>query len=212
MQSASVPSPKSTPPRGPIAHSRGAPLKRTLRAMNTAVNGRSFRRTAAIALALLSTLALAAPTLAKPGGNSAASAACEDGGYLDVTDAAGNAFRNSGACVSYAAHGGTLVPVAVNPFSVSYSSSGPNRFQATLTGTGLQPGSTVDLVLTWGAVTQFLGSETDAGGEVTFVATGTCTSLGAPLTAVGATGTPVGGDHTEYQLPLPDASVCPPPA
>lgn len=183
--------------------------------MNTAVNGRPFRWAAAVSLALLSTLALAAPALAKPGnagGNSEAAAACEDGGYLDWTDAAGNAFRNAGACVSYAAHGGTLVPVVVNPFSVSYRSSGPSRFQATLTGTGLQPGSTVDLVLTWDTVTQFLGSEADISGEITFVVSGACTSLGSPLTAVGAAGTPVGGAHTEYALPLPDVSVCPPPA
>ena len=52
---------------------------------------------------------------------------------------AGNAFRNSGECVSYAAHGGTLMPVVVdpvNPFSVSYRASGTDGFFATVTGSG----------------------------------------------------------------------------
>ena len=73
---------------------------------------------AAIASALLLTLALAAPALAQAGGNAAASAACEGEGYQSWTDEAGSAFRNAGACVSYAAHGGTLVPIAkvVDPF------------------------------------------------------------------------------------------------
>ena len=64
-------------------------------------------------LALLSIVMFAAPVLAAPGGNSAASAACKNGGYVNFTDTSGNPFRNEGACVSYAAHGGTLVPVAV---------------------------------------------------------------------------------------------------
>ena len=52
---------------------------------------------------------------------------------------AGNAFRNSGDCVSYAAHGGTLTPVVVdpvNPFSVAYRASGTDGFFATVTGSG----------------------------------------------------------------------------
>ena len=123
--------------------------------MATIGTGGRFHRTAAFTLALLFTLAIAAPALAKSG-NSAAAAACQDGGYVDWTDAAGNAFRNTGACVSYAAHGGTLVPVVVdpvNPFSVSYRPSGTSGFQATVTGSGLEPNSSVDLFLTWGGTT-----------------------------------------------------------
>jgi hypothetical protein len=181
--------------------------------MATIGSGGLFRRTAAITLALLATLAFAAPTLAKPGGNAAASAACENDGYLDWTDVDGNAFRNAGACVRYAAHGGTLVPVVVDPvdpFSISYAPSGTNGFVATLTGTGLEPDSTVDLVFTWGDTTRFLGDVADGNGEITFAAGGICISAGSPLTAVGATGTPAGEEFTEYSLPLPDASICPP--
>ena len=185
--------------------------------MFSLANGRRFPGAVAIALALITTLALAAPVLARPGGNaggnSDAAAACENGGYVDWTDSAGNGFRNEGDCVSYAARGGTLVPVEVSPFSVSYLPSGSSGFQATVTGSGLEPDSSVDLVLTWGsAATVTIGHVADSSGDVTFVASGACTSLGAPLTAVAAAGTPAGGAHTEYALPLPDASVCPPPA
>src|SRR6476646_8793660 len=43
------------------------------------------------------------------GGNSAAARACQHGGYKNFTRSDGTAFKNTGACVSYAAHGGTLV-------------------------------------------------------------------------------------------------------
>ena len=92
--------------------------------------GGRVRRAAALALALLVTLAIAAPALAKSGGNAEAAAACQEGGYLEWTDSAGNAFRNSGECVSYAAHGGTLTPVVVdpvNPFSVVVPELGNRR-------------------------------------------------------------------------------------
>ena len=173
-------------------------------------NIRLSLRMAAIALALLSTLALAAPALANRGGNAAASAACEDGGYADWTDAEGNAFRNAGACVSYAARGGQLMPVEINPFTVSYRASGANGFVATVAGTGLQPDTSADLMITWGGEPQFFGSVVGPSGAVTFDVASVCTSGGSPLTAVGAAGTPDGGEHTEYPLPLP--SICPPPA
>lgn len=173
-----------------------------------------MRRTVSITLALLSTLALAAPVAAQPGGpggNSAAAAACEDGGFVNWTDESGNAFRNEGACASYAAHGGTLVAVVVSPFSVMYEAAGPNGFRATLTGTGLEPNSGVDLVVTRGDISQFIGDLADANGDVTLTASLVCVSGGASITAMGANGTPAGGEFTEYPLPVPDATVCPPP-
>jgi hypothetical protein len=48
-------------------------------------------------------------------GNSAAAHACQQGGYLDFTREDGTAFANTGECVSYAAQGGTLVPVSPTP-------------------------------------------------------------------------------------------------
>ena len=174
---------------------------------------RSDRWTVAIAIALLSTLVLAAPALAdqgNAGGNSDASAVCENGGYENWTDAAGNAFRNAGACVRYTARGGTLRPVVVvvSPFSVSYTKTGANGFVATLTGTGLEPSSGVDLILTWGGDPLFVGGVADTDGAITFPVSSVCFSLGSPLTAVGAAGTVVGGDHTEYPLELPGPAIC----
>jgi len=43
------------------------------------------------------------------GGNSAAAHACQHGGYKNFVRSDGTSFKNTGACVSYAAHGGTLV-------------------------------------------------------------------------------------------------------
>ena len=172
--------------------------------------GGRIRRTTGIALALLFTAAFAAPALAESG-NSEAAAACQDGGYVDWTDAAGNAFRNTGACASYAAHGGALVPVVVdpvNPFTVAYRASGTDGFFATVTGLGLEPDSSVDLLLTWGGEPLPIGDVADASGNVTFTASGSCTSLGSPLTAVSVAGTPAGREHMEFSVPLPDASIC----
>jgi len=206
--------------------SRRTPLDGTLTAANVAPrnssieehlmpsigSGGRFHRTAAIALAVVSTLVIAAPALAKSG-NSAAAAACQNGGYLDWTDVAHTPFRNTGACVSYAAHGGTLIAVVVepvNPFSVSYRAAGSNGFQATVTGSGLEPDSSVDVFFTWGGTTSFFGDVANGSGEVAFTASGACVSLGSPLTEVAVAGTPAGGEQTEYPVPLPDASICPP--
>ena len=168
---------------------------------------------AAIGLAAVLALAVAVPALATPGGNSAASAACEEGGYVNWTDEAGSPFRNAGACVSHAAHGGTLVPVVVvvNPFSVVYRASGPNAFQATVTGSGLEPDSGVDIIVSWGDTMLVLGDVADGTGAFSFTVSSVCTSAGSPVTAVAVTGTPAGGEFTEYAMPLPDATVCPAP-
>jgi hypothetical protein len=43
------------------------------------------------------------------GGNSAAAHACQHGGYKNFVRSDGTLFKNTGACVSYAAQGGTLM-------------------------------------------------------------------------------------------------------
>jgi phosphoribosylformylglycinamidine (FGAM) synthase-like enzyme len=69
---------------------------------------------ALVTLTLL-TLSLSSVVIAKnggnQGGNSAASAACENSGYVNFADAHGNLFANEGACVKYAAHGGQLATI-----------------------------------------------------------------------------------------------------
>ncbi len=180
--------------------------------MSSASNTRAMHPMAAIAVALLATIAIALPVAA--GGNAAASAACEGAGYLAWTDAEGDAFRNTGACVSYAARGGTLVPVVVDvdPFSVVYSASGANGFEAAVTGSGLEPASSVDVYLAWGGVPgpMPIGDLADANGTVSFSVTGACTSGGLALSGVTVVGIPAGeGTQREYAFPVPDGSVCP---
>jgi hypothetical protein len=44
-------------------------------------------------------------------GNSAAAKLCQKGGYANLMRTDGLMFRNAGECVSYAAHGGQLMPI-----------------------------------------------------------------------------------------------------
>lgn len=170
----------------------------------------SLCRSAAIGLAVLMLAMVAAPVLAAPGGNSGASAACENGGYVNLTDTSGNAFRNEGACVRYAAHGGVLVPVATGPFSVSYSAAGSGTFSAVLTGTGLQPSSIVRFSFVWPARSVSIEYAIDATGNTTLTHGELCVDEnGANMTSLTATGTPAGGVETAYSLALPPPSICP---
>jgi hypothetical protein len=168
------------------------------------------RRSAAFGFAAFLLLAVVAPVLAAPGGNSDASAACENGGYVNWTDSDGNAFRNEGACVRYAAHGGVLVPAEAQPFSVAYSSIGPSAFRAVFTGTGLEPSSAVRISLVWPNRSVTVDMTADASGSMSLTLEEQCRdAAGESLTSVTATGTPAGGSQTEYSLPRPDASICP---
>ncbi len=143
-------------------------------------------------------------------GNSAAAAACRNGGYVNWTDADGNPFKNEGDCVSYAARGGVLVPVATGPFSVAYSSIGSGVFRAVITGSGLEPSSLVRFSFVWPDRSVTVEFTIDATGNVTFTQDEQCLDAnGDPMTSLTATGTPAGGVQTDYPLPLPDASVCP---
>ncbi len=57
-----------------------------------------------------------APTaLAGAGGNSSAAHACQQGGYLSMVGNDGTTFDNVGACVSFAAHGGTFATGIIIP-------------------------------------------------------------------------------------------------
>ena len=70
-----------------------------------------MRRTLALTGALVAlTLSVGVGTAAAGGGNSAAAKACQKGGWQTLVRQDGTAFTNTGDCVSYAAHGGALVP------------------------------------------------------------------------------------------------------
>ena len=170
-----------------------------------------LRRTAAIVLAVLSIVIVTAPALAAPGGNSGASAACDNGGYVNFTDTAGNPFRNEGACVSYAAHGGTLVPVVVGPITVRYTSGGPSVFDATVTGTGLEPLSPYELFWVWPDRSVLLQATTDASGGFVHIRGEQCLdATGQGMTSFTARATLAGASApTMFTLPLPPAPICP---
>src|SRR5215207_9800275 len=76
---------------------------------------------------------------AAPGGNAANAAKCEEGGYLNYTDAEGNPFKNEGQCTSYAARGGKLVPVP----DITLDQGGPGT--GIISGTGFTPNSSITL-------------------------------------------------------------------
>ena len=79
------------------------------------------RRTGAAAAFLAAILLVSAPVAgAKRGpgpghGNSRAAHRCQHGGYRSLVGADGATFRNTGACVSFAAHGGTFATGIVIP-------------------------------------------------------------------------------------------------
>ena len=72
-------------------------------------NGRIGLLVALIGGALLLALAVGSSALAG-GGNSASAKHCQQQGWIGLVRTDGSTFANEGACVSYAAHGGTLVP------------------------------------------------------------------------------------------------------
>jgi hypothetical protein len=81
---------------------------------------------------------LAGPVAAAPGGNAANAHKCEEGGYLDYTDAEGNPFKNEGQCTSYAARGGKLVPVPTADITLDQAAG-------SISGTGFTPNSSITL-------------------------------------------------------------------
>ena len=60
-------------------------------------------------------VAMTAGTALAGGGNSAAAHACQKGGYLGLVGSGGETFRNTGECVSFAAHGGTFATGIIVP-------------------------------------------------------------------------------------------------
>ena len=65
---------------------------------------------AALALTVGVTVAAAGGPKPGKGGNSANAKKCQKGGWKTLIRSDGSSFKNQGACVSYAAQGGTLTP------------------------------------------------------------------------------------------------------
>jgi hypothetical protein len=109
---------------------------------------RAMRRLPFLVLVvLLMLLVSSAAALAAPGGNSAAAHACRQGGFTNVTRDDGTTFRNAGACTSYAARGGTLMPMVSIParFWIVWNS---DTLTMDLFGEGLAPHSDIFTNLT----------------------------------------------------------------
>src|SRR5262249_28876003 len=71
-------------------------------------------------------LSVGVATATAGGGNSANAHLCQKGGWTKLQGSDGRQFANQGACVSYGAHGGTIVPIQPT-VSISYTpTSDPN--------------------------------------------------------------------------------------
>ena len=103
------------------------------------------------------------------------------------------------------------MPIAgAGPFSVTYSSIGTGVFRAVITGTDLEPSSLVRFSFVWPDKSVTAEFTIDPSGSVTFTQDEQCLDLnGDQMTSLTATGTPAGGNRTDYSLPFPDASICP---
>src|SRR5215211_3709670 len=104
---------------------------------------------------------------AAAGGNAANAHKCEEGGYLDYTDAQGNPFKNEGQCTSYAARGGQLVPVTVLTPDITITYQGFDT--GTISGTGFTPNSQIRVTRTYLPSGETIPSDifTDATGAFT---------------------------------------------
>jgi hypothetical protein len=69
-----------------------------------------WRTVIACALCAVGVPLLTGGAQAANGGNSDNAKACQNGGWQQLVRADGSEFKNQGACVSYAAQGGTLKP------------------------------------------------------------------------------------------------------
>lgn len=106
--------------------------------------------TAALALAVLHGLASGAQAAkASGGGNSTAAKLCQKGGWQGLVTSSGQPLRGQGACVAYAAKGGTLSarPTSSLVFDLGTCTPGSGEFlicpTRSLVGFGLMPGADI---------------------------------------------------------------------
>jgi hypothetical protein len=136
---------------------------------------------------------------AAAGGNEANAAKCAEGGYLNYTDAEGTPFKNEGQCTSYAARGGTLVPVSTADITLDQGEPGTGS----ISGTGFTPNSSITLTRTYSpSGTTFTDTiwQTDATGA--FTAAGANFCFDATNTSVEVTATDGAGVTVTETFPL----------
>jgi hypothetical protein len=88
---------------------------------------------------------LAGPAFAAPPPrDDDASQVCGNGGFRQVADARGDAFRNERQCLTYVRAGGSLLPVTTEPtMSVSFLLTESGGCMGTITLSGFTPGTGV---------------------------------------------------------------------
>jgi hypothetical protein len=99
--------------------------------------------------------------LAAGGGNSGAAHTCQHSGYVFLERSDGSGFSNTGACVSYAAHGGTLF----DPVLTLKQTDVQGHYS--VVGTGFHANSAITLIRAYkptGDVFTLTAWSTDASG------------------------------------------------
>jgi hypothetical protein len=103
-----------------------------------------FTLSAAVVLCLAFALGAAVPAVAADGGNSGAAHQCQHGGWQHWVRSDGTPFENTGDCVSYAAHGGTLTaPAQITGVPQIVCNSGTGTQLLGVTGTGFRPNTRI---------------------------------------------------------------------
>jgi hypothetical protein len=74
-----------------------------------------------VLVALTVALSVGVATASAGGGNSANAHLCQKGGWMDLQGSDGTRFANQGECVSFGAHGGTIVAIPPPPPSITMS-------------------------------------------------------------------------------------------
>lgn len=160
-------------------------------------------------LSAMLSLALGGTVLAG-GGNSAAAHACQKGGYLGLVGSGGETFRNTGECVSFAAHGGTFATGIIVPAGRTVTFDDPTLSACNQLAWGYNVGSG-DTQLGGKAY----GCTTQTGADVTVGPFATAVILHVFLTDLtcGSTRYDSGGDHahvtptsaSSWQVDIADA-------
>ena len=149
-----------------------------------------------VVLSILATVLAVVPLAASAAGpaNSVAQS-CQQGGYQHLYRSDGTGFLNAGDCVSYVALGGRFLRVGSSPSLTITFNAGDADYSVVVTGSDLQPGSSVWLYvyLTDRSSAQQIGTVAADGTLTSRARTFSCGSVQSiQASGIAADGTPVG--------------------
>jgi hypothetical protein len=159
-------------------------------------------------MAAIVAFALAAPASGIASSNSADAKLCQQGGWQTVGGADQTVFDNAGECTSYAARGGTVVPllqIFADQRCVSPSSP-PSSVCITVTGFGLEPESDAVITLVIEGEPLVFTEGADQQGTVTFETSAVCTAGSEEIpiaifaSAVTASGVPLSTGPVAFSI------------